>query len=115
MTSKRKFHIPSADEDAAITAAALSDPDNPPLTDDQLNNLRPAREVLPGMIGETAAAMILRRPGRPTKPPEEHKVRTTMRLDPDVLAAFKETGPGWQSRVNDALRDWAKSHRMLAQ
>lgn len=32
------------------------------------------------------------------------KVSTTLRLDPDVLAAFKAEGPGWQSRMNEALR-----------
>ncbi len=32
------------------------------------------------------------------------KVSTTIRLDPDVLAAFKAGGPGWQSRMNAALR-----------
>jgi uncharacterized protein (DUF4415 family) len=32
------------------------------------------------------------------------KVSTTIRLDPDVIEAFKAKGPGWQSRMNDALR-----------
>lgn len=32
------------------------------------------------------------------------KVSTTIRLDPDVLAAFKASGPGWQTRINQALR-----------
>lgn len=32
------------------------------------------------------------------------KVSTTLRLDPEVLAAFKADGPGWQSRINAALR-----------
>lgn len=32
------------------------------------------------------------------------KVSTTIRLDPDVLAAFKADGAGWQSRINAALR-----------
>jgi uncharacterized protein (DUF4415 family) len=27
-----------------------------------------------------------------------------LRLDPDVLAHFRATGPGWQSRINEALR-----------
>jgi uncharacterized protein (DUF4415 family) len=27
-----------------------------------------------------------------------------MRLDPDVLEAYKATGPGWQSRINRDLR-----------
>lgn len=32
------------------------------------------------------------------------KVSTTVRLDPDIIAAFKADGSGWQSRINDALR-----------
>ena len=32
------------------------------------------------------------------------KVSTTIRLDPEVLAAFKADGPGWQTRINQALR-----------
>ena len=32
------------------------------------------------------------------------KVSTTIRLDPDVIAAFRAEGSGWQSRINDALR-----------
>jgi uncharacterized protein (DUF4415 family) len=27
-----------------------------------------------------------------------------MRVDADVLAAFKATGPGWQTRINAVLR-----------
>jgi uncharacterized protein (DUF4415 family) len=34
------------------------------------------------------------------------KVSTTIRLDQDVLEGFRKTGPGWQSRINAALRDW---------
>jgi|LauGreDrversion4_2_1035121.scaffolds.fasta_scaffold1360567_1 uncharacterized protein (DUF4415 family) len=40
--------------------------------------------------------------GRPKAPVT--KVSTTLRLDPDILTAFRATGPGWQSRINDALR-----------
>lgn len=32
------------------------------------------------------------------------KVSTTIRLDPAVIAHFKADGPGWQSRINEALR-----------
>lgn len=42
------------------------------------------------------------RRGRP--PVAQRKVATTIRLDVDVLAAFKETGPGWQTRINETLR-----------
>jgi uncharacterized protein (DUF4415 family) len=33
-----------------------------------------------------------------------------MRVDADVLDAFKATGPGWQTRINDVLKAWVKSH-----
>lgn len=47
--------------------------------------------------------------GRP--PGSGTKQSTTVRFDTDVLAAFKATGRGWQTRMNDALRDWLKEHR----
>ena len=34
------------------------------------------------------------------------KISTTIRFDADVLAHFRQSGPGWQSRMNAALRDW---------
>ncbi|MDQ0394749.1 BrnA antitoxin family protein [Labrys monachus] len=49
------------------------------------------------------AAAAVRR-GRPRS--ETTKISTTIRLDPDVIERFKAQGPGWQSRINDALRDW---------
>ncbi len=44
--------------------------------------------------------------GRP--PTEAPKRAVSIRLDPDVLAHFKQGGPGWQSRINAALRKQAK-------
>ena len=40
--------------------------------------------------------------GRPKA--EAPKISTTIRLDADVLEAFRATGQGWQSRINEALR-----------
>jgi len=40
--------------------------------------------------------------GRPKS--AQPKVSTTIRLDADVLARFRAGGPGWQSRINAALR-----------
>ena len=34
------------------------------------------------------------------------KERITIRLSPDVLAAFRATGAGWQTRMDAALREW---------
>ncbi|MBF0166443.1 MAG: BrnA antitoxin family protein [Alphaproteobacteria bacterium] len=40
--------------------------------------------------------------GRPCK--ENPKLSTTIRLDADVVAHFRAEGPGWQTRINQALR-----------
>lgn len=45
------------------------------------------------------------------RPPSEHrKLAITLRYDADIVNAFKATGKGWQTRMNDALRDWLKTH-----
>ena len=38
------------------------------------------------------------------RPPGSAKTQVSLRLDQDVIAAFRAQGPGWQSRMNDALR-----------
>ena len=53
---------------------------------------------------------VIGRVGRPIS--ENRKVATTVRLDADVLLAFKATGKGWQTRMNAALRDYVQSHSM---
>ncbi|SPR95829.1 BrnA antitoxin family protein [Cupriavidus taiwanensis] len=113
MSTKRKVHIPTDDEDKALTRAAQGDRDNPPLTDAELARMRPAREVLPRLVGEKAAQALLRPRGRPALPEGQRKVTLNMRCDRDVVEAFKATGDGWQTRINDVLRAYAKSHRML--
>jgi uncharacterized protein (DUF4415 family) len=42
--------------------------------------------------------------GRPKA--EETKERITIRLSPDVLDAFRETGAGWQTKIDAVLKDW---------
>jgi uncharacterized protein (DUF4415 family) len=79
----------------------LIDDDNPELTDEQLANLRPASEVLPP---ELYARLTARRPGQRGAQKAPTKVAVTLRLDPEVVAAFKADGPGWQTRINQALK-----------
>ena len=38
------------------------------------------------------------------------KERITIRLSPDVVQPFRDTGDGWQTRLDAALRDWLKKH-----
>jgi uncharacterized protein (DUF4415 family) len=49
------------------------------------------------------AGTVIRGRGRPTVAVKRPTLN--MRVDPDVLAAFKATGQGWQTRINAALRD----------
>ena len=46
---------------------------------------------------------IIRR-GRPPLP--NPKERITIRLDHDVAEGLRASGPGWQTRVNELLKDW---------
>jgi uncharacterized protein (DUF4415 family) len=39
------------------------------------------------------------------------KVQTAIRFDPDVLEGLRATGRGWQTRANDALREWLKTQK----
>ncbi|MGH7045286.1 MAG: BrnA antitoxin family protein [Stellaceae bacterium] len=64
---------------------------------------RPAAEVLTEFVGEKATqALMPRSRGRPQKP--DKKVNQTLRLDPDVLEAYRQEGRGWQTRINEVLR-----------
>ncbi len=51
-------------------------------------------------------ATIKRGPGRPTVPVKRPTLN--MRVDAEVLDAFKATGPGWQTRINALLREAVK-------
>jgi uncharacterized protein (DUF4415 family) len=53
-------------------------------------------------------AQMKLRGGRPKL--ENPKVPVTIRLDSDVVERFKADGSGWQTRINDVLRDWLKTH-----
>lgn len=53
-----------------------------------------------------------RRRGRPAgSTAAVRKVPTTIRFDPDVLEGLRATGRGWQTRANDALREWLHEHK----
>ncbi len=38
------------------------------------------------------------------------KEQVAIRFDRDVLTAFRNAGPGWQTRMNNALKEWLKTH-----
>ena len=74
-----------------------ADADNPEWTAADFKRARPAREVVPNIVGA-----YLRRRGRPPEG-DAAKVQVTLRLDPAVIAHFKASGEGWQTRINQTL------------
>ncbi len=70
--------------------------DSPELTAEQMAQARPFAEVLPDLAA--AARRVRGKQKAPTK------VRVTLRLDRATVEAFKATGPGWQSRLDEALK-----------
>ena len=65
-------------DDAELERRAANDPDNPPLTADQLASMHLLRDAPP-------------------------KVLLSLRVDAHVLAASRRSGNGWQTRMNDVL------------
>lgn len=97
----RRIRSLSDAEEARIQKLIASDADSPEATDEQLAQAKPFSEAFPDL-----AASIKRGRGRPKG--ETAKAHVSLRLDADVLAAFKATGTGWQSRINAALKVAAK-------
>jgi len=83
--------VPTVEEDKAIQAAARRDPDAQPLTPTQLKAMVPLRTL-----------------GRPKS--TKRKLLLSVRYSPEVVAYFKSTGEGWQSRMDGVLREYVERH-----
>lgn len=91
MPKLKPGHIsPTDEEDAAINTGIAADPDTYELTAEDIARMRTV--------------------GRPKA--EVTKERITIRLSPDVLEKFRASGAGWQTRIDAALRDWLRTHRL---
>jgi uncharacterized protein (DUF4415 family) len=88
--------MPTVAEDKAITAAAKADPDARPLTPKQLKAMVPMKAVR----------------GRPKS--ENKKLLVSIRYSPEVVAYFKSTGEGWQSRMDGVLQQYVARHSRRA-
>lgn len=84
--------VPNEAEEAAITKAAEADPDARPYSDAEWAQVKPRR-------------------GRGRPEGSGQKEQVTLRVDAIVLDQFKRQGPGWQTRMNDALKDWLATHK----
>lgn len=82
-SAKLKIHIPGPEEDRQINKGIAADPDTWELSAAEFKRLRPVR-------------------GRPKL--AVPKVPINLRVDAEVLRAFRATGSGWQTRMNAVLR-----------
>lgn len=107
--SGQMIELPSDAESAEIDAGIAADADSTELDDSFFAKAKPAAEFFDAKA--YAGLLSLKRPpGRPAGSVKAcPKQPTTIRFDADVLAALKATGRGWQTRVNDAMRDWVKA------
>ena len=91
---------------ATITKKSLVDADGEvrEITRDDLKNFKPAAEVLSPALQKKLG---MRGRGLQRQPTKE---RITIRLSPEVVQSFKSDGPGWQTRIDNALKDWLRTH-----
>ena len=80
----RIFELPTDEEEIAINAGIVADPDTYELSDAEFANLRPV--------------------GRPLA--EVTKDKVTIRLSREITDYFRATGKGWQTKVNEILLDY---------
>ena len=95
MTKKRAPMVDESGEVRELTAA-------------DLRHFKPADQALDPQLYSDLLKMNARARRKKKKAPV--KQTTTIRLSPDVMAAFKATGAGWQTRIDNALKDWLITH-----
>ena len=96
VSKQRSVVMATLRQERAITAAAKADPDAQPLTPKQLASMVPLRSLR----------------GRPKS--ANPKQLVSVRYSPEVLAYFKSTGEGWQSRMDGVLREYVTRHSRRA-
>ena len=88
---------PTPEEDERINAGIAADPDTCELTLEDIKSMRPTSETHPEIVEAYRGSR-----GKQKAPT---KIATSIRLSENVLEAYKQYGPGWQSRIDQDLQD----------
>ena len=92
----RKIIIPTPEEDSAINAGIAEDPDAFEADDKWFATAKPSSEAVPHILER-----YRRTRGRQKAPIKE---QVHIRLDADIVEHFRRDGRGWQTRLNETLR-----------
>jgi uncharacterized protein (DUF4415 family) len=82
-------------EEARIQAGIAADPDNPEWTARDFARAKPFAQALPALARSRGVRGAQKMPT---------KVAVSLRLTREVVERFKAGGPGWQTRMDEALK-----------
>jgi uncharacterized protein (DUF4415 family) len=99
MSRKPIEHPPLLDE-------PVFDEDNPEWTEEDFARAKPVEDLPRGLRDTILEAFPRTKPRGPQKAPK--KIPVSIRLSPEVVEHFKAGGPGWQRRIDEALKRIAK-------
>jgi uncharacterized protein (DUF4415 family) len=93
----RRIRLHSEEEDARITAAALADPDCPPMTEEDFERVK-------------HRSFWWRDRFTDPRSPEYKGEAVSIPANEESVWAFRKTGDGWEARLVRALADWLRTH-----
>lgn len=107
-TSLKKFPANPQDWEKLIAEAPGEDR---PLTESERTRVANAVVVKSGGYGAVQAALAEKRKQGQRGPQRKPiKQSVSIRYSPEVVEYFKSTGHGWQTRMNDVLKEWVHQH-----
>ena len=93
---QREIIVPTPEEDVAIKAGIAEDPDAFEADDEWFATAQSSSQAVPHILER------YRRTRGKQKSPTKEQVH--IRLDADVIEHFRSGGRGWQTRLNETLR-----------